>query len=143
MNTKFNLFNFTTVTLVTACAIGGGLALASKPESTFFQPNSLLTAAPSEYSISNVKLTSNSTGEALIKIDGFQVQVGFDFDAHPDSYGVIGSDFVSIEVLNLAIDKVTDANGREFNDFTNSDDHRNINQLIVAFVEKYQLVEIV
>lgn len=141
MNTKSNLFNFTTVTLVTACAIGGGLALANKPQPTFFEPDYTANVAPSEYSITQLNLTSDTAGEALIKLDGFHVRVGFDFEAHPDNYGVIGSDFTTVEIINLAIDKITDANGHEYNDFTNYNDHRNINQLIASYIESHHLVE--
>lgn len=85
----------------------------------------------------------NLSGVAVIKLDEFRIQVSFDFEAHPDSYGVPGSDFTAVEITNLAVDQITDANGNPYNDFTDYNDHRNINLLLSGFIEKNKLVEAV
>ncbi|HCQ9757723.1 TPA: hypothetical protein OMQ82_003869, partial [Acinetobacter baumannii] len=82
-----------------------------------------------------------NSGEAVIRIDGFKLNVSFDFDGVADSYGVAGSDFTAAEITNLAIESVTDLSGKPFNDFTNRDDHRNINTLLVGYIDRNRWIE--
>lgn len=96
---------------------------------------------PSYYGVMTLKLTSDITGEAVINLDGFRVPVKFVFDTHPDSYGVPGSEFTAVEIINLEIGQITDANGNNYKDFTIYDDHRNINAQLAAYIEKHKLAE--
>ncbi|MDC5167770.1 hypothetical protein NRA36_04135 [Acinetobacter baumannii] len=95
----------------------------------------------SEYELLAVKKTGENSGEAVIRIDGFKLNVSFDFDGVADSYGVAGSDFTAAEITNLAIESVTDLSGKPFNDFTNRDDHRNINTLLVGYIDRNRWIE--
>ncbi|WP_224963706.1 hypothetical protein [Acinetobacter guillouiae] len=99
--------------------------------------------APSSYSIQALKVTSNSSGLAVVKLDSFLLKVSFDFVSHQDNYGVPGSEFTAIDITNLAIDEIQDINGKEYNDFTDYNDHRNINQIIIGYIERNRLVEAV
>ncbi|HCG3428050.1 TPA: hypothetical protein NJU29_003678 [Acinetobacter baumannii] len=95
----------------------------------------------SEYELLAVKKTGEKSGEAVIRIDGFKLNVSFDFDGVADSYGVAGSDFTTAEITNLAIDSVTDLSGKSFNDFTNHDDHKNINILLAGYIDRNNWLE--
>ncbi|HAV3448833.1 hypothetical protein GNY86_18620 [Acinetobacter baumannii] len=95
----------------------------------------------SEYELLAVKKTGEKSGEGVIRIDGFKLNVSFDFDGVADSYGVAGSDFTAAEITNLAIESVTDLSGKPFNDFTNRDDHRNINTLLVGYIDRNRWIE--
>ena len=57
-----------------------------------------------------------------------------------DSYGVAGSDFTA-EITNLAIESVTDLSGKQRNDFTNHDDHKNINILLAGYIDRNKWLE--
>lgn len=95
----------------------------------------------SEYQLLAATKTGENSGEAVVRIDGFKLKVGFDFQGVKDSYGVTGSDFTAAEITNLAIESVTDLRGKPFNDFTNRDDHRNINTLLVGYIDRNKWVE--
>ncbi|ATO20648.1 hypothetical protein BS636_13670 [Acinetobacter sp. LoGeW2-3] len=140
MNVKPNPFNSAKVFLASSALTLAALALIAKPEATEYKP-SYGNSQPSDYGVQTLQV-NGETGVAVVKLDGFRVQVSFDFEAHPDSYGVPGSDFTAVEITNLAVDKITDANGNPYNDFTDHNDHRNINLLLSTFIEKNNLVEV-
>ena len=94
---------------------------------------------PTEYGIAAITLDSKHSGKAVIKLDGFFVYTSFDFTAHEENYGVIGSEHEVIEITNLAIDRITSMNGHEYNDFTSREDHQNINALIATHIERNHL----
>ncbi|WP_336017104.1 hypothetical protein [Acinetobacter pittii] len=95
----------------------------------------------SEYQLLAATKTGENSGEAVIRIDGFKLKVGFDFQGVKDSYGVTGSDFTAAEITNLAIESVTDLRGKPWNDFTNRDDHKNINILLVGYIDRNKWLE--
>lgn len=138
-----HFFNFTKVAVMASLFTVGAIALAydSKPVELTSSP--VPNTIPSEYGVMALKLNTEKSGVAVIKLDGFRVHVGFDFEAHPDSYGVADSSFTAIEINNLSIDEITDIDGNSYRDFTDYNDHRNINQLISAYIEKNNLVEAV
>ncbi|WP_435722163.1 hypothetical protein [Acinetobacter baumannii] len=37
----------------------------------------------------------------VLKLDSFRLNVSFDFEAHPDSYGVPGSEFTAVDITQL------------------------------------------
>ncbi len=94
---------------------------------------------PSNYGIAAITLDSKHSGKAVIKLDGFLVYTSFDFAAHNDDLGVPGSSREVVEITNLAIDRITSLSGHEYNDFTVSEDHRNIIALIEIYIEKKHL----
>lgn len=95
---------------------------------------------PSNYGIAAITLDSKKhSGKAVIKLDGFFVYTSFDFATHYDDLGVPGSSREVAEITNLAIDRITSLSGYEYNDFTVSEDHRNINTLIETHIEKNHL----
>lgn len=141
MNTKSNLFNYTTVTLLTACTIATGMTLACHPATSPVVP-SHYTTAPSVYGVQNIKLTSRDTGIATIQLDDFILKANFQFETQPDSYGVVGSDFTAVNIINLYDIEISDLKGNKYRDFTNYEDHRNINNLIATYVENNKLTEV-
>lgn len=142
MTTKPNHFNPNLVGLSILSVLGalsvGTLAFESKQSVPHYEVH----VAPAETGVQSLQLTSDTSGVAVIKLDEYRIHVGFDFEAHNDSYGVPGSDFTAVEITNLAIDKIYDANGNDYNDFTDHNDHRNINLLLAGFIEKNKLVEV-
>lgn len=145
MNVNTIPFNHIKVTGFTALFLIAGLAsceyktaqsgFASKPYT--FTPQT----QPSDYGVQTAKITGKTSGVAVIKLDDFRVNVSFDFETHPDSYGVQGSEFTAVDVTQLTINEITDINGKSYSDFTDYNDHRNINALLKGFIERNKLVE--
>ncbi|AOA58185.1 hypothetical protein [Acinetobacter larvae] len=104
-------------------------------------PAAIPTNAPSTYELQSLILTGDNSGTANILLDDFVLNVSFDFEVVPDSYGVPGSEFTAIDVTQLSVNTVTTRDGTEFSDFTDSNDHRNINALIAGYMMKNRLVE--
>ena len=96
---------------------------------------------PSTYGVLTAKITGKHSGVAVIKLDSFRLNVSFDFEAHPDSYGVPGSEFTAVDITQLTVNEITDINGKSYNDFTEFEDIRNINGLLKGFIERNKLVE--
>ncbi|MAK30425.1 MAG: hypothetical protein CL490_07985 [Acinetobacter sp.] len=140
MNTKSNRFNYSAVTLLTACTIVAGMTLACHPAASPVVP-SHYTTAPSVYGVKDIKLTSKDTGIATIRLDDFILKANFQFETHPDSYGVVGSDFTAVNIINLYDIEISDLKGNKYRDFTNYEDHLNINNLIATYVENNKLTE--
>jgi len=153
MNTKPNSINpivthrvlpmgFIKVAAISGLVIVGVIGLTYDQKDTEYKPPvAIPNISPSTYNIDALKLTSETSGKAVVKIDSFLLKVSFDFESHQDSYGVPGSEFTAVDITNLAIEKITDANGKDWNDFTDYNDHRNINQIIIGYIERNKLVE--
>lgn len=144
MNVNAIPFNHIKVTGATALVLIAGLASCEyKTAQSSFVPNTQFTpqTQPSSYGVQSAKITDKTSGIAVIKLDGFRVTVSFDFEAHPDSYGVQGSEFTAVDITQLTIKEITDVNGNSYSDFTDFNDHRNINALLKGFIEKNRLVE--
>ena len=145
MNVNAIPFNHIKVTGFTALFLIAGLASceyktaqSSYASNTYnFTPQT----QPSTYGVQTAKITGKTSGIAVIKLDGFRVNVSFDFETHPDSYGVPGSEFTAVDVTQLTINEIKDINGKSYSDFTDFNDHRNINALLKGFIEKNRLVE--
>lgn len=145
MNVNAIPFNHIKVTGVTALVLIAGLtsceyktANSSVPSNYSYESKQMVA---SEYELLAAKQTGEHSGEGVIRIDGFKLNVTFDFEGVPDSYGVAGSDFTAAEITNLAIESVTDLNGKPWNDFTNRDDHKNINILLVGYIDRNHWIE--
>ena len=145
MNVNAIPFNHIKVTGVTALVLIAGLASceyrtanSSVPSNYSYESEQVVA---SEYELLAVKKTGEKSGEAVIRIDGFKLNVSFDFDGVADSYGVAGSDFTAAEITNLAIESVTDLSGKPWNDFTNHDDHKNINILLAGYIDRNKWLE--
>ena len=155
MNTKPNSINpivthrvlpmgFIKVAAISGLVIVGVIGLTYDQKDTEYKPPvAIPNISPSTYNIDALKLTSDSSGMAVIKLDSFLLKVSFDFESHADNYGVPGSEFTAVDITNLAIDEIKDINGKEYNDFTDYNDHRMINQIIVGYIERNKLVEAV
>ncbi|MBK5647299.1 hypothetical protein [Acinetobacter bereziniae] len=153
MNTKPNSINpivthrvqpmgFLKVAAISGLVTVGAIGLTYDQKATEYKPPiTTPNVTPSTYSISALKLTSETSGKAVVKLDSFLVLVSFDFESHPDSYGVPGSEFTAVDITNLAVEQIKDVNGKEWNDFTDYNDHRNINQIIIGYIERNRLVE--
>lgn len=142
MNTKLTPHNSFKVTLFTAALTVSALAFAHLADFGTDQ------VAPtqniqSEYGIVSLKMLDDMRGEAVVNLDGFRLEItSFEVEAHPDDYGVPGSEFTNIEVVELGEIKVFDANGNPYNDFTDHQDHREINSMIAGYIMKHRLVEV-
>ncbi len=145
MNVKATPFNSFAFVSMAALAISGGSLVAcqlqpafqTKEAPTLFTPKT----QPSTYGVLTAKITGKHSGVAVIKLDSFRLNVSFDFEAHPDSYGVPGSEFTAVEITQLTVNEITDVNGKSYNDFTEFEDIRNINGLLKGFIERNKLVE--
>lgn len=145
MNVKVNSFNSFAFVSMAALAISGGSLVAcqlqpafqTKEAPTLFTPKT----QPSTYGVLTAKITGKHSGVAVIKLDSFRLNVSFDFEAHPDSYGVPGSEFTAVDITQLTVNEITDINGKSYNDFTEFEDIRNINDLLKGFIERNKLVE--
>lgn len=136
------LLNRFKIAIVTGLLTVGAIALAHDQTATPYKtPVAIPNVTPSTYNIDTLKLTSDTSGIAAIKLDSFLAKVSFDFDTRADNDGVPGTEFTAVDITNLAIDEITDVNGKDWNDFTDYNDHRNINQMIVSYIERNKLVE--
>ncbi|WP_333668479.1 hypothetical protein [Acinetobacter guillouiae] len=130
------------IALVTGLLTVGAIALAYDQTATQYEPPvAIPNVTTTTYNIDALKLTSDTSGIAVIKLDSFLLNVSFDFDTRQDNDGVPGTEFTAVDITNLAIDEITDVNGKDWNDFTDYNDHTNINQMIVSYIERNKLVE--
>ena len=67
---------------------------------------------------------SRLTGDALVKLEGFNIPVKFEFSTEP-----------KIEITNLEIGSITTVYDKPFNDFTTREDHKAINAALVAYIK--------
>lgn len=145
MNVNAIPFNHIKITGVTALVLIAGLASCEYKTASSSIPSNYnyetKQVVASEYQLLAATKTGENSGEAVIRIDGFKVKVGFDFQGVKDNYGVTGSDFTAAEITNLAIESVTDLRGKPFNDFTNRDDHKNINILLVGYIDRNRWIK--
>ncbi|MEO9279290.1 hypothetical protein ABFY81_05160 [Acinetobacter sp. WA-87] len=145
MNVKANPFNSFAFVSMAALAISGGSlvacqlqpAMQEQEQVSFFTPKT----QPSTYGVLTAKITGKHSGVAVVKLDSFRVNVSFDFEAHPDSYGVPGSEFTAVDITQLTVNEITDINGKSYGDFTEFEDIRNINATLKGFIERNKLVE--
>lgn len=143
MNTKLNPINSFTVAAFAASVSIGVLALTYEPNSYQSHASPASQSTDSEYALQALTMSSNTQGEATINLDGFKVQVAFEVEPFRHSYGVPGSEFTAVEVIDLHNLNIFDANGNPYKDFTDHIDHRYINLLIKGHIEKHKLVEAV
>lgn len=142
MNTKLTPHNSFKVTLFTAALTVSALAFAHLADFGTDQ------VAPtqniqSEYGIVSLQMLDDMRGEAVVNLDGFRLEItSFEVEAYPDDYGVPGSEFTNIEVVELGEIKIFDANGNPYKDFTDYQDHREINSMIAGYIMKHRLVEV-
>ncbi|AOA58248.1 hypothetical protein [Acinetobacter larvae] len=129
---------FSTLVLVGALSVVGLTALKTNAVQA---PVASPAAIPSTYELQSLVLTGDNSGTANILLDDFVLNVSFDFEAHEDSYGVLGSEFTAIDVTQLSVNSVVTRDGTQFSDFTDSSDHRNINALIAGYMMKNRLGE--
>ena len=134
---------FFQVCTISALFTTGIVALAYDQKATEYKPPLASEYIPSTYAVQTVEITSLSTGYAVIQLDEFTLKFPFIYEAHPSSYGVPGSDFTAVEIKELGQIKVFDEKGNPYYDFTDQLDHRNINNLLIGFIERNRLVEAV
>ncbi len=131
---------FSIVVLSSILGITGLTAYSKHVEKqTTFAPISAYT--PSTYGLESLKLTSPTTGTAIITLDDFILNVDFNYITVPDSYGSHGTEFTNVEVSELKEIKIKTLDGTEFRDFTNASDHQQINAMIVGYILQHHLVE--
>lgn len=134
------IFKTSIATIVFATGTAMALSYNNQP-AALVPPVVIPNTTPSTYEIQQVKITSDTTGEAAILLDGFTLKFDFWYQAHPDSNGALGGDFTTVEVTEIGEITVTTASGQSFNDFTNYNDLRNINLLLAGYIMRNKLVE--
>ena len=136
---------FYNIGVITTTAIGMSLGTMACTDHTSTRLPQLTypNVAPSDHGIQTLNIITDHTGKAIIKLDSFTLLVGFDYLAHPDSYGVAGYEYTAVEITDITVDQTIDIDGTYHRDFTYHNDILNIKQLLVAYIEKNQLVEVV
>ena len=142
MNTTNQSFKYPIVAMAAAAATVGALAVTYTPEPTTYTPAFTANTAPSQYELLQLRMTDNHKGQAVIRLDGFRITTTFEVEAFEDNYGVPDSEFTAVDVTSLDDVQVFDATGKRYNDFTDHIDHRNMNALIKAHIEKHRLVTV-
>ncbi|MEN3979048.1 hypothetical protein [Acinetobacter sp. CWB-B33] len=137
MTKTLNPFNSFAVTAVAASLTIGAIAFAYSPEQAM--PQAHIT--PIYEAVAAMQFNTANSGTAVVRLDGFTLDVSFDFERIDDSYGVPGSEFTNAEITNLSVDKVMDTSGYPIRDFTDFNDHLSINQMLVAHMLQYKLLE--
>ncbi|WP_038342271.1 hypothetical protein [Acinetobacter sp. A47] len=126
------------VAAITAGTLSGAYALVTKPVD--IAPAFNYANTQSTYGVLAAQITSETTGQAVVNLDGFRVYTSFDFEIVPDDNGQLGSNDEAVFIYNLAVDRILTANGDGYNDFTNADDIRNMISVITAHIEKNRMV---
>ncbi|NWK73752.1 hypothetical protein HYG93_05500 [Acinetobacter sp. SwsAc6] len=140
MNKTLTPINSFKVTLVTSAIAFGALAFAYNPD---FSIQTAKQTAPAQTAVAAMHFTSANSGTAVIRLDGFTLDVSFNFERINDSYGVPGSEFTNADITNLSVDKVMDTSGYPIRDFTDFNDHLTINAMLVAHMLQNKMLEAV
>lgn len=140
MNKTLTPINSFKVTLVTSAIAFGALAFAYNPDFSIQTANQ---TAPAQTAVAAMHFTSANSGTAVIRLDGFTLDVSFDFERIDDSYGVPGSEFTNADITNLSVDKVLDNSGYPIRDFTDFNDHLTINAMLVAHMLQNKMLDAV
>ncbi|MDF2417265.1 hypothetical protein GWP85_07000 [Acinetobacter beijerinckii] len=127
------------ISAITLGGLTGAYALVTKLVET--NPVYSYANTNSMYGVMSAKITSETTGEAIVNLNGYHVFTSFDFELEPDYNGQLGSDTQAVFIKKLAVDRVLLSNGGFYNDFTNADDIRNMISVITAHIEKNKMVE--
>jgi len=145
MNAKLNPINSVKVTLGVSAIV---LVIVTtgfhknEPSATYTPPIYTAKQSPDVVAVQTAVITSKSTGKATVKLDDFVLQVSFDYEAHPDNYGVQGSEFTAVDITQLSVDDIHDINGNAYRDFTNFNDIVQIKELVRGHLERNQMVEV-
>lgn len=144
-NITFSFSNVMFITAIIAFILFTGVSIAvSKPVDvdSFNETKSMPDVRPSTYSVTQLSITSQNTGTGLINLDGYLVPLDFKFIAYQSDYGVSGSEYAAVEIQDLEIGQILNPNGKKVDDFTNFQDHKNINEALKNFIEVNKLVEV-
>lgn len=141
MNVNSKPINFIAVAATAAIFTAGAIAFAYPPE--YSRPAAVVPDVQPAISTVAAMHLNDESGTAVVRLDGFTLDVSFDFERVDDSFGVPGSEFTNAEITILAIDNITDEFGYKIPDFTDFNDHRAINQLLVAHMLQFKLLETV
>ena len=141
MNKTLTPINSFKVTLVTSAIAFGALAYAYQPDFGVSTQTSK-QIEPAQTAVAAMHLNSDHSGTAVIRLDGFTLDVSFDFERINDSYGVPGSEFTNADITNLSVDKVMDTSGYPIRDFTDFNDHLTINAMLVAHMLQNKMLEV-
>ena len=137
---RIGFMNFLKVSVFSAFLTGTlALALAYNPQLTEYKLATPIHA-PAQNAVAAMALQEN-TGTAVVRLDGFTLDVNFKYNTVEDNYGVPGSDFMNAEILDLAVDQAYDNSGNEISDFTDFNDHLTINAMLVAHMLQNRMLE--
>lgn len=127
MTTKIPFFNPSAKALCLITAMGAVFTgyYSSKPELTHGEPNwQAIAKAPSFISVQSTHVIGQ-TGKALIWMDGFAINLDFDFQSFDQaiSTGVVAD----LDITSLTVTRIVAlSTGHEFNDFTTRQDRQKI-----------------
>ena len=144
-NITFSVQNVILITAIIAFLVLCMISLAGL-NSGGYQPEKKQVAINTHASnngIVQLSITSKNTGTGTINLGGYHVPVDFKFEAQLRDYGLTDSQDTYVTITRLDIGKIKNtANGEFVDDFTNDQDHRQINEAIKNFIEVHQLVEV-
>ena len=132
-------FGFIKIVALSGLFTTGALALAYDPQVTEYKLATPIHA-PAQNAVAAMAL-QESTGTAVVRLDGFTLDVNFKYNPVEENYGVPGSDFMNAEILNLAVAQAYDNSGNKISDFTDFNDHLTINAMLVAHIIKNNMLE--
>lgn len=139
MNLNFTPFNTVAVSLLVSSVTIGALVFTKQPQATDLNL-SYSSYVPNQTSVAALKLTSETTGYAVVRLDEYTLDVSFDYEKFTNDYGVPGSEFDDAMITSLTIDKVHDVLGNSVSDFTDHNDHYNINQMLITHMHKNRML---
>ncbi|MDH0032528.1 MULTISPECIES: hypothetical protein [unclassified Acinetobacter] len=144
-NITFSVPNVILITAIITVLVLLGIGMAEfQPVS--YQPEKKEFVADTNRStdgIVQLSITSKNTGTGIVNLGGYFVSFDFKFEAQLRDYGLTESHDADVTIIRLDIGKIKNtANGEFVDDFTNDQDHRQINEAIKNFIEVHQLVEV-
>lgn len=142
MTTIFSIGN---IAIAAACATAFGIASGFKDSGasnlTAYQTKlAQVDAIQSSFQVQSVIIGDN-IGTAIIKNNGFSIEVAFDYETVDDSNGVLGYSDVTIDITSLQINSITTPNGKPYGDWTMREDHQQMIAQIRAYVDQNRLAQ--
>ena len=143
-NITFSFPNVMFISAVIALIVIVGITIAfSQPVSSKADETFIPDTRTSSLGVIYISITSKDTGIGTVNLDGYLVPVEFKFEAKLRDYGVTESQYPDVTITRLDIGKIQNtANGEFVDDFTNDQDHKQINEAIKNFIEVNKLVEV-
>lgn len=139
--TILSLFSNTVIATCCGIAIGGAYIYDNAQAHVDFR-SFQEAQITSPFQVQSVIIGDN-IGTAIIKNNGYLIEVAFDYEIVDDSNGVLGHSDVTIDISSLQINSILNtATGKPYGDWTMREDHQQMIAQIRSYVDQRGLAEV-